>query len=129
MIGYHGHYPDGKTFFGHIRYDNTNRIEVPFSHIRGNCQHFHSNDVELVVSDVGPTICLWRWDGSSYGEARALCSHDSSCKIQQLHVHPRFNAQRTQVVFTSDVSGYGNVYLCDLPDFDSLPLVSEVVGR
>lgn len=127
LIGYHGRYPNGETFFGHIRYDNTNRIEVPFEHIRGYCQHFHSNGIDMVVSDVGPTVDVWRWDGESYGEARALCSHDSSCKIQQLHVHPRFNAAGTQVVFTSDVSGYGNVYLCDLPDFDSLPLVGNVV--
>jgi hypothetical protein len=32
------------------------------------------------------------------------------------------------VVFTSDVSGYGNVYLCDRVDFDSLPLVEDVIS-
>jgi oligogalacturonide lyase len=127
MIGYHGHHPDGTTFFGHIRYDNTQRVEVPFEHMRGNCQHFHSNDMQVVVSDVGPTITLWQWNGTDYGEARALCSHDSSCKIQQLHVHPRFDAAGATVVFTSDVSGYGNVYLVAVPDFDSLPLLVDVL--
>jgi oligogalacturonide lyase len=125
LIGYHGRNPDGTEFFGHIRYDNTNRIEVPFEQVKTRHGHFHSNDIEMVVSDVASTVNLWRWDGTGYGRARALCSHDSSFKIQQLHVHPRFNANATQVVFTSDVSGYGNVYLVDVPDFDSLPLLQQ----
>ena len=45
--------------------------------------------------------------------------------MQQLHVHPRFSADNTQVVFTTDVSGYGNVYLGDVPDFASLPEIKE----
>lgn len=31
------------------------------------------------------------------------------------------------MVFTSDVSGYGNVYLVDVPDFDLLPLLVDVI--
>jgi oligogalacturonide lyase len=127
MIGYHGAYANGAEFFGHIRYDNTGCIEVPFPTIKSGHGHFFSNDLQLVVSDVGPTVDLWQWDGQGYGEARALCSHDSSFKTQQQHVHPRFNAAATQVVFTSDVSGYGNVYLVDVPPFESLPLLADVV--
>jgi oligogalacturonide lyase len=129
MIGYHGRYADGRGFFGHIRYDNTGRIEVPFDtkQFKSPHGHFYSNDIQLVVSDVGPTVDLWRWNGQDYGEARALCSHDSSFKTQQQHVHPRFNTAATQVVFTSDVSGYGNVYLVAVPDFDSLPLLVDVL--
>ena len=126
LIGYHGHNPDGSEFFGHIRYDNTNRIEVPFEKVETNHGHFHSNGIDMVVSDVAQTVNLWRWDGEGYGQARALCSHDSSFKIQQLHVHPRFNADATQVVFTSDVSGYGNLYLADVPAFESLPLLQDL---
>jgi oligogalacturonide lyase len=130
LIGYHGRYADGRSFFGHIRYDNTGRIEVDFdtSKIPAGHGHFYSNDIQMVVSDVGPTIDLWQWNGEDYGEARALCSHDSSFKTQQQHSHPRFNAAGTQVVFTGDVSGYGNVYLCDVPDFESLPLLLDVLG-
>lgn len=129
MIGYHGRYADGRGYFGHIRYDNTGRIEVPFETLKSSHGHFYSNDVQLVVSDVGPTVDLWRWNGQDYGAARALCSHDSSFKTQQQHVHPRFNSDATQVVFTSDVSGYGHVYLVDVPDFDSLPLLTDVLER
>ena len=42
-------------------------------------------------------------------------------------MHPRFNADGSQVVFTSDVSGYGNVYLCDVPAFETLPLIADAV--
>jgi oligogalacturonide lyase len=127
MIGYHGRYANGRGFFGHVRYDNSERIEVPFEPLKTGHGHFYSNDVHMVVSDVGPTVDLWRWNGRDYATARALCSHDSSFKTQQQHVHPRFNSAGTQVVFTSDVSGYGNVYLVDVPDFDSLPLLMDVL--
>jgi len=46
-------------------------------------------------------------------------------KTQQLHVHPRFSNDNTQVLLTSDVSGYGNVYLARVPDFASLPMIDE----
>ena len=44
-------------------------------------------------------------------------------KIQQLHVHPRFSADGTQVVYTSDVSGYGNVYLAQVGRVQGLPMI------
>ncbi|MBM4047283.1 MAG: oligogalacturonide lyase, partial [Planctomycetes bacterium] len=50
-----------------------------------------------------------------------LCEHRSSCHVQQVHVHPRFTPDGKQVLFTSNVSGYGNVYLADVPVFESLP--------
>ncbi len=125
-IGYHGRYPDDTEFFGHIRYDNTQQIEVPFQRVKSRHGHFHSNDINRVVSDVGPTVNIWQWNNEDYGEARALCSHDSSFKIQQLHVHPRFSEDGSQVVFTGDVSGYGNVYLVEMPDFATLPLSRDV---
>ncbi len=46
-------------------------------------------------------------------------------KIQQLHPHPRFSPDGSQVIFTSDMSGYGNVYLADVPDVRSLPVVVD----
>ncbi|MGZ8400068.1 MAG: oligogalacturonate lyase family protein [Methyloceanibacter sp.] len=127
MIGYHGRYANGRGFFGHVRYDNSGRIEVPFETIKSRHGHFFSNDFQVVVSDVGPTVDLWRWNWRDYGAGRVLCSHDSSFKTQQQHVHPRFNSAGTQVVFTSDVSGYGNVYLVDVPDFDSMPLLMDEI--
>jgi oligogalacturonide lyase len=127
-VGYHGHHPDGTGFFGHIRWDNTGRVEVPFERIPSTHGHFHSNDAVLIVSDVGPTVNLWRWNGTDYGAARALCSHDSSFRIQQVHAHPRLNRAANQVIFCSDTSGHGQIYVADVGAFDGLWMTADVVG-
>lgn len=121
-IGYHGRNPEGTQFLGHARYDDTDHVEVSFP---GKTGHIHSNDPELIVGDGGHVVRLWRWNGTGYDGPRALCRHDSSMKIQQLHVHPRFDPQGRYVVFTSDVSGYGDVYQVAVPDFESLPTVED----
>jgi oligogalacturonide lyase len=117
-LGYHGRSPDGRKFFGKVRFDNTDRTEVAFPHETG---HIHSNGFSLIVGDGGRVVRLWRWNGQSFDGPRVLCEHRSSCHIQQTHVHPRFTPDGTQVLFTSDVSGYGNIYLAGVPDFASLP--------
>jgi oligogalacturonide lyase len=121
-VGYHGRNPDGTQFLGHCRYDDTDHVENSFP---GQTGHIHSNGPGLIVGDGGRVVRLWQWTGQAYDGPRLLCRHDSSAKIQQLHVHPRFNADGTQVVFTSDVTGYGNVYLAQLPDFNDLPSIQE----
>ncbi len=121
-IGYHGWQADGRVYFGCIRYDNTDRLEVDFPHETG---HIHSNDRSLIAGDGGNEVRLWRWNGTDYDGPRALCVHRCSKHIQQLHVHPRFSPDGRQVLFTSDRSGYGNVYLAGVPDFESLPLIPE----
>ena len=121
-IGYHGHLPDGRKHLGSCRYDDTDHIENSFPGLTG---HIHSNDEKLIVGDGGKVVRLWQWTGDAYTDPRLLCRHDSSMKIQQLHVHPRFSADNSQVVFTSDVSGYGNVYLVDVPEFSTLPGIDE----
>lgn len=105
-----------------IEYQDTDHIENSFP---GTTGHIHSNNPNLIVGDGGRVVRLWKWTGEAYEGPRVLCRHDSSSKIQQLHVHPRFSAKGDQVVFTTDVSGYGNVYLVDIPDFDQLPAVKE----
>ena len=42
--------------------------------------------------------------------------------IQQAHPHPRISPDGKYVVFTSDRSGYCNVYKAAIADFDTLPL-------
>ena len=121
-IGYHGRRVDGTQFIGHVRYDDTNPVETAFP---GKTGHIHSNGPELIVGDGGRVVRLWQRQGDGYGAPRALCRHDSSMKIQQLHVHPRFSPDGKHVLFTSDVSGYGNVYLAEVPDVDSLPEVKD----
>lgn len=121
-VGYHGRNPDGTKFLGHCKFDDTDHVENNFP---GNTGHIHSNDPNLIVGDGGRVVRLWKWTGDKYEGPRVLCRHDSSSKIQQLHVHPRFSAKGDQVVFTTDVTGYGNVYLVDIPDFDQLPQIDE----
>ena len=121
-IGYHGRNPDGTQFLGHCRYDDTDHVEHSFPGATG---HIHSNGPALIVGDGGRDVRLWRWTGQAYDGPRRLCRHDSSMKIQQLHVHPRFSADGRQVVFTSDVSGYGNVYLADVGDVAELPVIED----
>ncbi len=121
-IGYHGRRVDGTQFIGHVRYDDTDPIETSFP---GKTGHIHSNGPELIVGDGGNVVRLWQRQGDGYGAPRALCCHDSSMKTQQLHVHPRFSPDGTRVLFTSEVSGYGNFYLAEVPNFASLPEVKD----
>lgn len=121
-VGYHGRRADGFNWLGHCRYDDTDHVE---NHFPGKTGHIHSNDPDLIVGDGGKVVRLWKWNGEAYDGPRTICRHDSSAKIQQIHVHPRFSADGSQVVFTSDVSGYGNVYLADVPNFESLPVIKE----
>jgi oligogalacturonide lyase len=121
-IGYHGRWPDGRKFFGMIRYDNSDNVEVDFPHETG---HIHSNDFSLIVGDGGRVVRLWKRKGEGFDGPRVLCEHRSSFHIQQVHVHPRFTPDGRQVLFTSDVSGYGNLYLVQVPEeFESLPEIT-----
>ncbi|HOF60743.1 MAG TPA: oligogalacturonate lyase family protein [Candidatus Latescibacteria bacterium] len=117
-VAYHGSLPDGNKCMGVIRFDNQNCVEYAFPYETG---HIHSNDFRLVVGDAGDVVRIWRLEDQGFGPPRVLCRHRCSSHIQQLHVHPRFNPAGTQVLFTSDMSGYGNVYLADVPDVDKLP--------
>lgn len=129
-IGYHGEYPDGKKFFGRVRYDNSDNFEVSFPFHTG---HIHSNSFEMIVGDgMGdreqPVIRLWRWNGEQFEGPRVLCEHRGSFQIQRVHVHPRFSLDGTKVVFTSDMTGYGNVYEVEVGNFEDLPLLGESMG-
>ncbi|NCQ31793.1 MAG: oligogalacturonide lyase [Armatimonadetes bacterium] len=117
-VGYHGRRPDGSKFLGKTRYDNTDRFEADFP---GETGHIHSNDFHLIVGDGGSVIRAWQWNGASFDGPRVLAEHRSSMKIQQAHPHPRFNADGTKVVFTSDWTGYCQVYEAEVPEFAALP--------
>jgi oligogalacturonide lyase len=117
-IGFHGSRADGSAFLGHVRYDNTRLVERDFSIHTG---HIHSNDENLIVGDGGGVIKLWKWNGETYEGPRILTEHKSSMQTQHSHPHPRFNKEGTQVLYTSDITGYCNIYLVDIPPFDNLP--------
>jgi oligogalacturonide lyase len=119
-IGYHGATADGPVY-GAIRYDNTDQVEAPF---HGHCWHFHSHMLELVVGDGDrddPYLLLWRFRDGQFEGPKVLVWHRGSFHIQRVHLHPCFNAEGTQVVYTADPQGYGQVFVVDIPDFDTLP--------
>jgi oligogalacturonide lyase len=119
-IGYHGRTAQGPVY-GSIRYDNTDQIEALFE---GHCWHFHSYGLDLVVGDgdsQNPYLLLWRFRDGQFEGPKVLVWHRGSFHIQRVHLHPCFNAEGTQVVYTSDPQGYGQVFVVDVPEFDSLP--------
>ena len=129
-IGYHGKDSAGKAFYGFIRYDDTERLELPFPQ---DSNHFHSNDTSLIVADgpargLTPHVLLSRFDGDKFEGPRVLCLHRGSRHIQHLHVHPRFTPDGTQVLFTADPRGYGQVFLAEVPPFEQLPRLEDVVA-
>ncbi|MFP4105754.1 MAG: oligogalacturonate lyase family protein [Phycisphaerae bacterium] len=123
-IGYHGTV-DGVARFGYIRPDNSDHHEWDFPH---GSFHFHSMDETLIVGDglkPDPRMFLWKLEGNAYGPTRVLLHHRCSFHDQILHVHPRMFAGSDgsrRIVFSADTTGYGNVYIADIPDdVDSLP--------
>lgn len=124
-IGYQGWGTDGVHFYGSARYDDSDRVEVPFPH---GSQHFHSNDFELIAGDgnrAHPYLLLWQRRNGSFAGPKVVLRHGSSTQSQHVHVHPRFSADGRQLAYTSDVAGYGNVYLVDTPGFEALPDAPE----
>lgn len=135
-VGYHGHDADGTPFYGHVRYDDADRVEVslPESAVTVGAHtyqsHFHGRDGTTAVSDgteEAPYCLLWRVDpdAGTGADPRVLCRHDGSFRHQKTHVHPRFGPDG-RVLFTSDRAEYGDLYVVDPPAFDALPRLSDV---
>jgi len=125
-IGYHGHDDQGRPFIGFIRHDNSNCWEA---NISGDSVHFHSNDGNLIVGDGTsryPYLLLWRRVGEGVEGPRILARRRCSFHVQRLHAHARFSPDGRYVLFTADPMGYGNVFLVELPDFESLPPLEAV---
>ncbi|MCD6285980.1 MAG: PD40 domain-containing protein [Anaerolineae bacterium] len=124
-IGYHGQTAAGPVY-GSIRYDNTDQVEAPFE---GHCWHFHSYMLDLVVGDgdaKDPYVLLWRFKDGAFQGPKVLAWHRGSFHIQRVHVHPCFNQEGTQIVYTADPQGYGQVFVVDVPAFEALPDLADV---
>ncbi len=132
-IGYHGWKPDPESgkpvpFIGFCRYDageyHESCISIPHSQ---HPNHVHSLDERLIVGDHADSITLWRVlpDGT-YDTGRRLCRHRCSFHSQRLHAHPRISPDRTHVLYTSDRTGYGQVYLARIPD--DITVLPEVIS-
>ena len=119
-VGYHGRTADGRVY-GAIRYDNTDRIEAPFTY---GSTHFHSHTLDLIVGDGtrdDPYLLLWRFRDGQFEGPKVLAWHRGSFHTQRVHVHPCFSPDGRHVVYTADPQGYGQVFVVDVPDFDALP--------
>ncbi len=123
-IGYHGKRADGLEFYGHVRWDDTERAEYDFPY---GSYHFHSMDETLIVGDGmpdRPNIVLWKLIDGVYDGPRKLLTHRSSFHSHSAHPHPRLFVDldgKTKVIFTADPRGYSNVFIAEVPeDFQSL---------
>ena len=86
--------------------------------------HFHSHTLDYVVADGTPRIRTSCSGGSATARSRGRrCWSGIAVRSTPsgVHVHPCVNAPGTQVVYTADPQGYGQVFVVDVPDFDSLP--------
>jgi len=123
-VGYHGRTADRVPLWGHADYLGGDFKEY---HVLRPSMHFHSLGAELLVSDGSasdPYLRLWRWNGEGYDGA-VLLRHSGSFHSQQLHVHPAMTPDGAGILFTSDMHGYGNMYLVRIPEFGVLPPVKQ----
>ncbi|MCY9668097.1 oligogalacturonate lyase family protein [Paenibacillus alginolyticus] len=121
-LGYHGFREDGTGFWGRIKHDNTEMEEVEFSFRNW---HAHSDDFSQVIVDGRSPLTLmiyWKRVNGVLSAPKVLCEHRCSFHSQKVHAHPRFSPDGRRLLFTSDMNGYGNLYLVDIPvDVDQLP--------
>ncbi len=127
-IGYHGRPRSGKGdhVFGYLKWDNTEHTELRFPF---HSWHFHSLDEKLIVGDGTatnqaanqPFIQLFQLNGKHYSGPKILATHRSTFNHQHSHCHPRFSPNGKSVLYSSDLTGYANMYLVEFDDYASLP--------
>ena len=128
-VGYQVHKPtEGSdiltTYTGFINCDGTGNIEA----VNGpmcSPDHVHSLDKEMIVTDAGKAIKLIKRYGDRFDAPRVLAMHDSSFYFQNSHPHPCFTPDGKQILFASDIEGYINIYLADIPEYESLPYLNK----
>lgn len=117
----------GLSQLGAVNFDGTSDRSYDFPY---NMGHIFSMDERLIVGDGdrrGKYLRLWKLGDSGYEEPRALCMHNCTFKMQQSHVHPRITPDGKSVLYTSDESGYNQLYLVEIPeDLNTLPLLSDI---
>ncbi|MBQ8548938.1 MAG: PD40 domain-containing protein [Lachnospiraceae bacterium] len=128
-VGYHGE-KEGQKLLGAVDLQTGADISYSFPF---NTGHIFSLNEKLIVGDGdrdGRYIRLWRLTENGYEEPRALCLHGSSCKRQRSHVHPRLTPDGKAVLYTSDETGYEQLYLAQLPeDLTALPMLSTLSDK
>ncbi len=129
-IGYHGILDgswSGRKILGSLRADGTDdkSYDFPF-----NTGHIFSRDEKLIIGDGsanGRYLRIWRLLEDGYEAPRALCLHNCTFKRQRAHVHPCMTPDGKSVLYTSDDTGYEQLYLVQLPDdLTSLPMLETL---
>ena len=117
----------GMSQLGAVNFDGTADKSYEFPY---NMGHIFSLDEKLIVGDGdrrGKYLRLWKLTEDGYSEPRALCMHNCTFKMQSSHVHPRITPDGKAVLYTSDESGYNQLYIVKIPeDIDTLPLLKDV---
>ena len=117
----------GTPRLGAVNFDGTNDVSYDFPF---NMGHIFSLNESLIVGDGdrrGKYLRLWRLGEDGYEQPRALCLHRCSFKNQLCHVHPRITPDGKAVLYTSDESGYNQIYLVKIPEnIGSLPLLNTL---
>jgi hypothetical protein len=67
-----------------------------------------------------PYILLYPRDGDGYGQARILAYHGSTFNVNAAHCHPHITPDSEYVMYTSDTTGYANIYLVEIGDVGEL---------
>ncbi|TVR46424.1 MAG: hypothetical protein EA402_02675 [Planctomycetota bacterium] len=124
-VGYHARHKDG-TWRHAAGFVDVLSAQVWQAEISVPTHHAVAIDNQRMILDgtreSGEWLLLIDREGDQWGEPRVLCRHDSSRHHHRVHVHPRLRRDGRQISFNSDVRGYGDVYLLDLPeDCSSLP--------
>ena len=138
-VGYHGNpRPDANVgvehVYGHSAWDGSEQLETRFPF---HSTHFASNDAELLVGDgtaalptgvrwqvsSEPYIQLFRRSAAGYVGPKLLATHRCTFNHQHSHCHPRFTPDGSHVLYATDATGYANLYIVPVGDFDELPEV------
>ncbi|MFW5787549.1 MAG: hypothetical protein ACOCV3_04725 [Halanaerobiales bacterium] len=136
-IGYHGRrLPEEKYhFFGTIKRDNTGKVECDFPF---HCTHFSGRGMEYALGDGRPAnvqpwfpsegkpfLILLKWEENkgNYTGPRILANHRSTFNFT--HPHATFTPDKEYVLYSSDVTGYSQLYLVEVGDFYDLPELED----
>lgn len=123
-VGYQVHRPEGGSRFGMVKYDGTEQEEAPCIPFPSP-DHIYSNDFNLIVSDSGKCIKLYRKGEKEFDKARVLAMHDGSFFYGSHHPHPRMTEDGKHVIYNSNCSGYCQLYMAPIPkDVAALPEVT-----
>jgi H+/gluconate symporter-like permease len=126
-------YPEAENpepFASSARYDDSDFREPDLSNAEYALTHTHANTPATHVCDGSftgvPYSLLYRWneDEEEYAGPRILATVDWGDGSP--HPHSRFSPDGSQVLFDSDRwDGSSNLYLVDVPEFESLPAYED----